>query len=126
MITAKSILLVGLGGGVGSILRYLTSVVVAKYFYSLFPLSTFAANFVGCLVIGLLIGLFDKFQLVDTNLRLLLITGFCGGYTTFSAFAAENLTFFQSGNYATAILYILLSIILGISAVWLGIKLFQC
>ena len=125
MITAKSILLVGLGGGVGSILRYLTSVVVAKYFHSLFPLSTFAANFVGCLIIGLLIGLFDKFQLVDSDLRLLLITGFCGGYTTFSAFAAENLTLFQSGNYATAILYILLSIILGIAAVLLGVTIMK-
>ena len=117
----KSILLVGLGGGVGSILRYLTSVVVAKYFHSLFPLSTFVANFVGCLIIGILIGLFEKFQLVDTNLRLLLITGFCGGYTTFSAFAAENLMLFQSGNYATAVLYIFLSIVLGIGAVWLGV-----
>ena len=125
MITAKSILLVGLGGGIGSILRYLTSVVVAKHFHSLFPLSTFAANFTGCLAIGLLIGVFDKFQLVDSDLRLLLITGFCGGYTTFSAFAAENLTLFQSGNYATAILYIFSSIVLGITAVLLGVAIMK-
>ena len=85
----KAILLVGLGGGVGSILRYLTSVVATKYFQSNFPLGTFAVNVLGCLIIGILIGLFDKQQLANPDLRLLFITGFCGGFTTFSAASVE-------------------------------------
>ena len=121
----KAIIFVGLGGGVGSILRYLTSVAVTKYFHSVFPLSTFVVNLIGCFIIGLLLGTFEKFQVVSPELRLLLVTGFCGGYTTFSAFASENMTLLQSNNYMIAILYITLSIVFGITAVWLGMKIFQ-
>ena len=116
----KAILLVGLGGGVGSILRYLTSVVVTKYFQSNFPLGTFVVNILGCLIIGILIGLFDKQQLPNPDLRLLFITGFCGGFTTFSAFAAENINLFQSGHSLTALLYIGASIFVSLFFVWLG------
>lgn len=116
----KAILLVGLGGGVGSILRYLTSVVVTKYFQSNFPLGTFVVNILGCLIIGILIGLFDKQQLPNPDLRLLFITGFCGGFTTFSAFAAENINLFQSGHSLAALLYIGASIFVSLFFVWLG------
>ena len=116
----KAILLVGLGGGVGSILRYLTSVVAIKYFQSNFPLGTFVVNILGCLIIGILIGLFDKQQLPNPDLRLLFITGFCGGFTTFSAFAAENINLFQSGHSLAALLYIGASIFVSLFFVWLG------
>ena len=119
----KAILLVGLGGGVGSILRYLTSVVVAKYLQSVFPLATFLVNVLGCLIIGVLIGLFDRHQLVNPYLRFLFITGFCGGFTTFSAFAAENINLFNSGYSLTAFLYIGTSIFVSLFAVWLGMLL---
>ncbi|MFB5944934.1 fluoride efflux transporter CrcB [Albibacterium profundi] len=119
----KQILLVGLGGGIGSILRFLTSVVTQKYNSSLFPLATFAVNILGCFLIGLLIGSLSSSIQNNQNLRLLLITGFCGGYTTFSTFASENFSLLQNQYYGTAALYIGTSIIGGLIAVWLGLTL---
>jgi CrcB protein len=121
----RAILLVGLGGGIGSILRYLTSVAVGKYFQTAFPWATFTANILGCLIIGIFIGLFERHQTISPDLKFLLITGFCGGYTTFSAFAAENVSLFQSGNSLTAFLYIGASVLLSLFAVWIGTSLVQ-
>lgn len=116
----KNILLVGLGGGVGSILRYLTAVVVNKYWANAFPLATFTINILGCFIIGIFAGLMAKQPWADDNFRLLFITGFCGGYTTFSAFALENVNLLQGNNNMVAFLYIGLSVFVGIMATWLG------
>ncbi|GHV41372.1 putative fluoride ion transporter CrcB [Bacteroidia bacterium] len=109
----KQILLVGAGGAVGSILRYLTSVFMVKA--DSFPLATFAINIIGCFCIGLFVNLIP-----GNNMRLLLITGFCGGFTTFSTFASETLTLFNNNQILPALLYTLGSCVLGIGAVWLG------
>lgn len=119
----KAIILVGLGGGLGSIFRYLTSVVVTKYVQTTFPLGTFAVNIIGCLIVGILLGLFERQQLTNPDLKFLLITGFCGGYTTFSAFASENINLFQSGNSLTAFVYIASSVLISLFAVFIGIIL---
>lgn len=119
----RNIILVGLGGSAGSILRYLTSVFVNKYFHSAFPFATFTINLLGCLLIGYLLGTFDKQQVVSSDLKLLFIAGFCGGYTTFSTFAAENYQLMQSGNSLTAFLYIAVSVVICILAVWLGMTI---
>ena len=119
----RAILLVGIGGGIGSIFRYLTSVIVGKYFHATFPLATFLANISGCLIIGLLFGLFERYHLTNPDLKYLFITGFCGGYTTFSTFAAENINLFQSENSFTAFAYIAASVIVGLLAVWAGVAL---
>jgi CrcB protein len=119
----KAIALVGIGGAAGSILRYLLSVVSAKYFVSAFPVATFATNIVGCLLIGLFAGWIDRVLMGDPTWRLLLLTGFCGGFTTFSAFAIENLRLLQNGHLPTAFLYISLSVVLGIAAVTAGLAL---
>lgn len=119
----KALLLVGLGGGLGSILRYLTSVFVSRQFPSAFPWGTFAVNFIGCLLAGIFIGMLERQQIINTDLKLLLITGFCGGYTTFSAFSVENLNLIQNGNTLTALLYITGSILAGIIAVVGGLMI---
>lgn len=119
----KQLILVGLGGGIGSMLRFLTSVITAKYYSNAFPLATFIVNVAGCFLIGLLIGLFSQNIQSNLHLKLLFITGFCGGYTTFSAFAAENITLIQNNSYLVAILYIGLSVLVGLLAVWVGVLL---
>lgn len=119
----KQILLVGLGGGIGSILRYLTSFLTQKYNPAPFPLATFMANILGCFLIGLLTGYLGQNIQANQNLKLLFITGFCGGYTTFSAFALENVALFQNNNPWMAIGYTTASIILGMLVVWLGMAI---
>ena len=116
----KQLLLVGLGGGLGSILRYSVSIWIRKYCVSVFPLATFIVNITGCFIIGLLLGLSTKYQFINNDLKLLLIVGFCGGYTTFSTFSHENLKLLNAGNYLVPISYTVLSVVLGILAVWAG------
>lgn len=117
----RIILLVAFGGAVGSVFRYLTSMFVNKYFTGVFPLATFTVNFLGCLIMGLLFGIFEKQQLTNSDLKMLLITGFCGGYTTFSAFTYENINLLQNSNSAMAFIYIAISVLSGLFAVWLGL-----
>ncbi|RZJ67440.1 MAG: fluoride efflux transporter CrcB [Flavobacterium sp.] len=117
----RNLLLVAFGGAAGSVLRYLASVLTAKYISSAFPIATFAVNVLGCFLVGFFFGYLEKNQLSDSGMKWLLITGFCGGFTTFSAFSLENIKLFQNGNPALALIYIGSSIITGLAAVWLGL-----
>lgn len=119
----KQVLFVGLGGAVGSILRYLASVITLKYYSASFPLATFIVNISGCFLAGLIFGLIPQETSEAQSLKLLLITGFCGGFTTFSAFALENIKLINSGNSSTAIFYLIASIAAGLFAAWLGLLL---
>ncbi|CAM3483712.1 Fluoride-specific ion channel FluC [Flavobacterium longum] len=119
----RAVLFVAIGGAAGSVLRYLSSVAVNKYVQSSFPWATFAVNIAGCFLIGLLMGFFMKQPAQDDGMKWLLVTGFCGGFTTFSAFAHENVALFQTQQYGTAFLYTALSVVLGMLAVWLGLLL---
>lgn len=121
----KNLLLVLLGGGFGSIARYLLSYFFTKNNAINFPWATFIANSVGCLIIGLLFGYIQKNNLQNETLKLLLITGFCGGFTTFSTFSLENIQFIQNQNYNLAIIYTLSSILVGFLAVIIGFKIFN-
>lgn len=119
----KNWLLIGLGGAMGSIARYASTLITKRYWALSFPMGTFLVNIIGCLLIGLLIGYFSKNN--QDSLKLLFITGFCGGFTTFSSFASENIALIQQNQISTALLYIMGSIILGLLFVWLGITLMK-
>ena len=117
----KTILYVAIGGAIGSVLRYLITLFINKQFSHPIPIATLLINILGCFLIGFLVGAFDKNNTLDISLKYLLLTGFCGGFTTFSAFGLENVTLFQSQNPVSALLYIGLSVVLGLAAVWFGL-----
>jgi fluoride exporter len=117
----KTIIYIAIGGAIGSVLRYLMSVMVNKYWSNNFPFATFLTNIFGCFLIGFFLGFLEKNHLTDSYLKWLLVTGFCGGFTTFSAFGYENIMLFQNQNSIIAFLYIGLSIFVGIIAVWFGL-----
>lgn len=118
----KQLLLVFLGGGFGSMLRYLISRIFNDYFQYFF-LGTFLVNILGCLLMGGILGLSLKGEYLTQNQTLVLATGFCGGFTTFSAFAFEKHSLLTSGELFHFSLYTLSSIIIGILAIALGLWL---
>jgi CrcB protein len=116
----KQVLLVFIGGGVGSSLRYMVGKFL-KTSASGFPWSTFSVNVLGSLLIGILMGVTLKNNSFSENQTLLLITGLCGGFTTFSAFAYENQVFLKEGDFTSFFIYTFGSIGLGLAAVFLGL-----
>ena len=120
----KNLFLVLLGGGFGSIARYLLSYFFTKNNTLSFPWATFIANSIGCLIIGLLFGYIQKNNLQNETLKLLLITGFCGGFTTFSTFSYENFNLIQQNIYLP-IVYALASVIVGFIFTMIGFRLMR-
>lgn len=113
------ILAVALGGAVGSTARYLTSLAIDSTSDSRFPYETLTANLMGCLLIGLLWGYFERMP-ISNEFRLFLFTGILGGFTTFSTFARENIQFFKMGEPLSAVAYILISNFFGLCLVAAG------
>ena len=116
----RQLLLVGFGGFFGSIARYWMSKLNLTWDFHSIPIGTLAVNIIGSFLIGFMLGIFMNSNLLHTNLKLFLVVGFCGGFTTFSSFTNENFLLLQNGQYLTALIYIGGSIIIGILAVFAG------
>lgn len=116
----KTILIVFTGSGIGGVARYGIQTYILKLYPHIFPYGTLLVNILGCFLIGIFYSLSQKSGILSPEWRLALTTGLCGGFTTFSSFAYENVLLLKTGNYFLTSLYIGGSIILGIAAVFAG------
>ena len=118
----KNILLIFIGGGLGSVCRYLISEIIFLKKFD-FPYPTFIANLLGCFLIGLALGWSIKNSEVNSSFLILFTVGFCGGVTTFSSFSQESLTLINNNQLFYFFSYLLLSITIGILSVYIGMKI---
>jgi CrcB protein len=121
----KQILLVGFGGGIGSITRWLCQKWFSENYLQSFPWGTFIVNLTGCFLIGLIYEASEKSLALGPQTRLFLVAGFCGGFTTFSTFSYENMLFLRSGDLSYFFLYTIGSLVLGIIGVFGGVALMK-
>jgi len=115
----RVLLLIGTGGFIGSVCRYLLSKAVQEKMLSIFPYGTMTVNLLGCLVIGLVLALSEKFHFTSER-TLFLTTGICGGFTTFSAFSSETLSMLRDGHLLQASFYIIASVVFCLLTTLLG------
>lgn len=116
----KDLLLIVAGGGIGSACRYLMTTFANRHFGNSFAWGTMAVNLLGCLLIGFLVGLVDRSILAKTY-RLLLVTGFLGGFTTFSSFSLESIGMMLEGSIGKGLLNIGVNIVLGLGLTLVGL-----
>ena len=119
----KNLIYIALGGASGSVLRYLIQSSIHKNYPNSFPYGTFVVNIIGCFLVGFLISWFSKEKAFSEHVQLMLITGFCGGFTTFSTFAQEGNSLIVEGKTGHAFLYIGLSVLIGMGSAYLGFRL---
>ena len=123
----KHVFLVFIGGGTGSVLRYYLSNLIQGYFNVAFPFGTLGVNILACFILGLVAGTFDSTTTLSPASRLLLITGFCGGLSTFSAFTYESVQLMHEGKYFYLVLYngvsVLACFIATLGAIFLGSRI---
>lgn len=119
----KDFFIVGLGSFFGGGTRFVVSKIIQSWTVLPFPLGTFAVNVLGCLLIGFFSGLNYGSEWMNASTKLILTTGFCGGFTTFSTFMNENASLIKDGNYSWTALYIVGSLIVGFVAVVIGHQL---
>ncbi len=122
----QQLLLVAIGGAIGSIARFkLAGFMMNQATDWKFPLGTFTVNILGCLVIGALAGLADKYDLFSPDWKIFLFTGLLGGFTTFSAFGLETMILLRNGDIMTALLYVSLSVIIGVVLMYGSFMIFR-
>ena len=121
----KAMIIAGFGGFIGTCLRFLTGKFAHYLCASAFPWGTFAVNIIGSFIIGIYFGMAEKTHLISPSMNVFLITGFCGGFTTFSSFADDMYLLLKGSHWLYFILYVVLSFALGLLLVWLGRSLIK-
>jgi CrcB protein len=121
----KTLFIIGMGSFTGGVSRYLISKYVQNMTTISLPVGTMAVNIMGCFIIGLFYGLFDRGNLMNSNLRLFLTVGFCGGFTTFSTFMNDNFQLIKGENFFYMSVYLAASIIGGYLLLFLGYSLIK-
>ncbi len=116
----KIIMLIGAGGFLGSIARFLVSRYIQESLTLNFPIGTLLVNICGSLILGIIYGFMERGEIFSQDLRVFLTIGFCGGFTTFSTFAYENVVLLRDGNFLQSALYASLSVFAGIIALYIG------
>lgn len=116
----RTLLLIGLGGFLGSISRFLIALGVNRIFQSVLPVGTLAVNILGCLLIGIIYSLAEQKNMLSPELRIFLGVGFCGGFTTYSSFAFDKFSLIKAGDFLMLSVYVGASVFLGLIAVYLG------
>lgn len=118
----STILAIFIGGGLGSLARFATGRLITVHVATSFPLGTLLANFLSCVVMAVAIGFFSEKIFSNPTLRLFILTGFCGGFSTFSTFSNETLDLIRSGNFTFAALNIILNIVVCIGIIFFFTK----
>ena len=119
----RIVLIIGIGGFIGTIARYLSQQFIYKFYPATFPIGTLFVNLLGCLLIGIFFALSEKGNLLSPEWRMFLTTGFCGGFTTFSTFSYESVQLLNDGEYTYVIVFAVASVVIGILATIFGIWL---
>lgn len=121
----RIILLVGIGGFIGSVSRYYSQQIITRFFPSSLPFGTLAINVAGCFLIGVIYAFSEKGNILTPEWRLFLATGFCGGFTTFSTFSFESIQLINDGEWLYVSLYVTFSVFIGFIATYLGMSLIK-
>lgn len=116
----RTLLLIGLGGFLGSISRFLIALGINRIFQSVLPIGTLFVNIAGCLLIGIIYSLAEQKNMLSPELRIFLSVGFCGGFTTYSSFAFEKFHLIKTGDFLMLAIYVSASVFLGLIAVFAG------
>ncbi|MCA6368134.1 MAG: fluoride efflux transporter CrcB [Cytophagales bacterium] len=116
-------LLIFVGGGIGSVMRFSLGTWISSFHSHHFPYGTLFVNVLACFVLGTLVGVADHKQIISPNARLFWTVGFCGGFSTFSTFSSETLTLIQNGFPFSGLVYVLASLLLCLAATYLGLYL---
>jgi CrcB protein len=119
----REMLLIFVGGGIGSVMRFSLGKWISSFHSHHFPYGTLFVNFLACFVLGTLVGVADHKQIISPNARLFWTVGFCGGFSTFSTFSSETLTLIQNGFPFSGLVYVLASLLLCLAATYLGLYL---